>query len=237
MSCRNSKCPFFDLHAGGAPLASLQSLCMIEDAAQTVTFKQGGILFMQGDKSNSLYSLSTGMVKICSNSADGREQIVGLSSPGNLLLGLQSLSEETYAYTAVAATTVSGCKISHKSLLVLAQRRGAVAMKLLHAVNAQLAHTRALLEVMGQTCASAKIAAFILLMTPKSKQGNCHYELPISRREMAGLFGLSEETVCRLMAKMKRAGAINAPRGRIEIRDRAQLHAIVYDRSRERLLA
>ena len=44
---------------------------------------------------------------------------------------------------------------------------------------------------------------------------------------MAGILGLSEETVCRLMANMKRSGAIYAPRGKIEIRDWNQLHAIV----------
>jgi hypothetical protein len=44
--------------------------------------------------------------------------------------------------------------------------------------------------------------------------------------EMASILGLSEETVCRIMANIKRAGAIYAPRGKIEIRDRNQLHAI-----------
>jgi hypothetical protein len=43
---------------------------------------------------------------------------------------------------------------------------------------------------------------------------------------------LTEETVCRLMAGMKREGAIHAPRGRIEIRDWDQLHAIADGKAR-----
>ena len=43
--------------------------------------------------------------------------------------------------------------------------------------------------------------------------------MPFSRGEMASILGLSEETVCRLMANMKRSGAIYAPRGKVEIRD------------------
>jgi CRP/FNR family transcriptional regulator len=237
MSCGNAECPFFSLHSSSGPLAAAEFQCMVDDATQKVAFEQGEILFTQGQTSANLYSLTSGMVKICSISADGREQIVGLSSPGNLLLGLQSISENTYAYTAVAATTVHGCKINHKTLLSLAQTKGDIAIKLVHSVNAQLAQTRALMEVMGQKCAAAKIAAFLLLMTPNSQHDNCHCDLPISRREMAGLFGLSEETVCRLMARMKRTGAIYAPRGKIEIRDRAQLHAIAYSPPDERLLA
>jgi len=43
---------------------------------------------------------------------------------------------------------------------------------------------------------------------------------------MASLLGLSEETVCRLMAEMQRAGAIRAPRGRIKVCDWNKLEAI-----------
>ena len=73
---------------------------------------------------------------------------------------------------------------------------------------------------------SSEMRSFILLMTPKSVNGNCDVPMPFSRVEMAGLLGLSEETVCRSMAMMKRAGAIYAPRGHVEIRDWDRLHEI-----------
>ena len=166
------------------------------------------------------------MVKICSHTSDGREQIVGLSSPGNLLVGLQSINDTRHAYTAIAVTPVYACKINHRTLLERVQIRGDLAVRLIQAANAQLAHSRALMEVLGHKCAAAKIASFILLMTPKSEQGNCGFAMPFSRSEMASLLGLREETVCRLMAGMKRSGAIFAPRGKVEIRDWNQLQAI-----------
>lgn len=174
---------------------------------------------MQGQVSSRLFSLNHGLVKICSYSTDGREQIVGLSSPGNLLLGLQSISEYRYAYTGIAATEVLACRISHRSLLAHVHQEPELAMRLIAAINAQLAHSRALMEVMGHTCAAAKIASFILLMTPKSEHRNCRFALPFSRLEVASMLGLSEETVCRTMASMKRSGAIYAPHGKVEIRD------------------
>jgi CRP/FNR family transcriptional regulator len=200
-----------------------------------VEFDDGDVLFMQGQASSSLYALTEGMVKICTHTSDGREQIVGLSCPSKLLVGLQSLSDERYAYTAVAATYVRGCRINHHSLLAKVRDRPDIAMRLIDAINAQLAHSRALMEVMGHRCAASKIASFILLMIPKSTNGNGGLpatngnggiSMPFSRVEMAGLLGLSEETVCRSMAMMKRVGAIYAPRGRVEIRDWDRLHAI-----------
>ena len=101
-----------------------------------------------------------------------------------------------------------------------------LAMRLIAALNAQLAHSRALMEVMGHKCAAAKVASFILLMTPRAENGNCNFSMPFSRMEMASILGLSEATVCRIMANIKRAGAVYAPRGKIEILDWHQLHAI-----------
>lgn len=226
MSCGNGVCPFSELRAGNGPLAESEISCIVDDAVQHVAFKPGETLFLQGQSSTSLYSLTAGMVKICSHSADGREQIVGLSSPGNLLLGLQSLSESRYAYTGIAATTVHACKINHRALLAHVHEEPDMAMRLIIAINAQLAHSRALMEVMGHSNAAAKIASFILLMTPGSEHGTCGFSMPFSRSEIASILGLSEETVCRLMANMKRSGAIYAPRGRIEIRDWNQLHTL-----------
>jgi len=200
--------------------------CNVRDALQDVTFGQGEVLFSQGQPSSSLFSLTQGMVKICSHTSDGREQIVGLSSPGNLLVGLQSINDERHAYTAIAVTPVHACKINHRALLERVEERGDVAIRLIQAANAQLTHSRALMEVLGHKCAAAKIASFILLMTPKSEHGNCGFAMPFSRGEMASILGLSEETVCRLMANMKRSGAVFAPRGKVEIRDWNQLQAI-----------
>ena len=233
MHCSNCNCPFYELHSEDLDIEGLE--CAIDDCVHSVEFDDGEVLFMQGQPSSSLFALTEGMVKICSHTPDGREQIVGLSCPSNLLVGLQSLHDERYAYTAIAATKVKACRINHRALLARVRHEGDVAMRLIQAVNAQLAHTRALMEVMGHRCAASKIASFIILMVPKSGNGNGNgngaISMPFSRVEMASLLGLSEETVCRSMAMMKRAGAIYAPRGRIEIRDWDRLHAIAGEYS------
>ena len=225
MLCSTDLCPFFDVQAIGESPEE-EGHCVVDDAIQPVSFEPGETLFSQGLLSTSLYSLKQGVVKICSNTADGHEHIVGLSSPGNLLVGLQSISENRYAYTGIAATTVHACKINHKALLDHLSDKPDLAMRLIAAMTAQLAHSRALMEVLGHHCASAKIASFILLMTPKSEHGNSGFRMPFSRMEMANILGLSEETVCRIMAGLKRSGAIFAPRGKVEIRDWDQLNAI-----------
>lgn len=199
---------------------------MVTDAVKQVRFRAGEVLFAQGQASDCLYSVSSGLVKITRHSPDGREQIVGLSNPGKLLVGLQSINDDCYEYSAVAATDVCACKIRHRAMLSAVNDRADVAMRLISALNAQLAHSRSLMIVMGHKCAAAKIASFILLLAPKSTNGNGGFTLPFSRKDMAGLLGLSEETVCRQMANMKRKGVLYAPRGRMEIQNWDQLRDI-----------
>jgi CRP/FNR family transcriptional regulator, anaerobic regulatory protein len=226
MSCSKCDCPFQVIRTEDGPFSSVEMQCLLEDAVQHVRFNDGEVLFMQGQPSTCLYAVTDGMVKICTHSPDGREQIVGLSSPDRLLVGLQSISDDRYAYTAIAATDVSACKVNHRTLLARVRDTSDLAMRLIEAVNAQLAHSRALMEVLGRKSAAAKIAAFILLMTSKADRGDRRITLPFSRLELASILGLSEETVCRLMANMKRKGAIHAPRGHIEIRDWGRLQAV-----------
>jgi CRP/FNR family transcriptional regulator len=237
MPCNDCDCPFQVIRDHDADLSTAEKQCVLNNSVQHVEFEHGDVLFMQGQPSTCLYVVTDGMVKICTHSADGREQIVGLSSADHLLVGLQSIESDHYAYSAIAATKVNACKINDRMLLACIRDKGDLGLRLIHAVNAQLAHSRALMEVLGHKCAAGKIAAFILLMTPKSEHGNCRFALPFSRMEMASLLGLSEETVCRVMAMIHRLGAIDAPRGKMEIRDWDQLHAIAEGSSKVHLVA
>ena len=235
--CDKCDCPFHEIRPLNGSGLSSELQCMLKDSVQHVSFRHGEVLFMQGQPSTCLFALSEGMVKICAHTPDGREQIVGLSSRESLLVGLQSMHDDRYAYSGIAATDVTACKINHRTLLERVRDRGDLAMRLIAAMNAQLAYSRSLMEVLGHKCAAAKIASFILLMTPKSDKANGGFALPFSRLEIASLLGLTEETVCRLMAGMKREGAIHAPRGRIEIRDWDRLHAIADGKAKSNVRA
>lgn len=227
MNCTNRECPFFELHGDQGASTSVDLNCLVTDAVKQINFSAGDVLFTRGQTSSSLFSLGSGVVKITSNAADGHEQIVGLGIPGKLLFGLQSIEQDRHEYTAVAATNGSTCKIRHRALLVALHDRPEIGLRLIAALNAQLAHSRSLMEVMGHKKAAEKIAAFILLMAPGGVQSEeDRYTLPFSRNDIADLLGLSEETVCRQMANMKRIGVIYAPRGKMRIQDWDGLRAI-----------
>lgn len=225
MPCENCLCLFRSLKDATDGRNDLP--CVVSGLIQCANYEKGEMLFLQGEPGGYLYSISHGVVKICHHSHDGREQIVGIGRRGNLVVGLQTLQQERYAYSATAATPVQACRISHKALLSRVADQPDIAMRLIDALNAQLVQSRALIQAMGQKCANSKLAAFILMMAPEPWPRDGRFRLPITRLEIANLLGLSEETVCRLMADMKRRGILLAPRGRIEVLNLDALRNIV----------
>ena len=115
MPCSNCDCPFQEIRALNGSDLSAELQCMLDDSVQRVTFRHGEILFMQGQPSSCLFAISDGMVKICTHNADGREQIVGLSSAQSILVGLQSLNDDRYAYSAIAASNAARERIGERS--------------------------------------------------------------------------------------------------------------------------
>ena len=73
------------------------------------------------------------------------------------------------------------------------------------------------------------LATLIGVIIPHCEHRRSRYKLPFSRNEIASILGLSEETVCRQMAKLKRRGILYAPRGKIEILDWDRLEAVARE--------
>lgn len=230
MSCRNSECPFSLGSQGNGESKSRELNCLVADSVKEVTFSKGDFLFSQDQPSCCVYALTDGLAKILSVTPDGYEQIVGFANPHKLMVGLRSLSNDYYSDSAIAETSVTACKIRKRALLTAVAHDPHVAFRLIDAMNAQLAMSREMIRAVEHHGAAAKIAAFLLLLLPDEEDSTKRYELPVSRREIANILGLSEETVCRQMAKMKRLDVLYAPRGSIEIHDWDRLRAIADER-------
>jgi len=226
MACSSLECPFYAPPKGDG---HSNEVCLVVDSVKQVRFDKGDVLFRQDQPSCGIYALTSGVVKIFSVTPDGQEQIVGFANRHRLMVGLQSLSHKSYADSAVAETAVTACKIRKRALLAAVSEDPEVTFHLIGALNRQLAMSRALVRVAEHHGAAAKVAALIVLLCPDYENGRVDYPLPFSRSEIAGILGLSEETVCRQMAKMKRDGLFYAPRGRIKIQDWDKLQAVANE--------
>ncbi len=201
---------------------SLEQVCRIRGLLSKRDIGAGVALFREGSPSEHLFVLREGQLKLAVVTPDGREQIIGLAVRGQML-GLSNMNERTYPYTATTLTQSKICSIRYKDMLQVLEENPHVSLRTISLLNDELARTQRLLRVIGRKTSAQKVAAFILSLAPV--RGEPRYELPLllSREEIAAMLGLTEETVSRVMADLKRKGLIKARRRRVCILDEPQL--------------
>lgn len=170
----------------------------------------GQALFHEGDPSNWLYEVVGGMLKLSKVTSDGRMLIVDFLVPGDLA----SLSDvDHYRCTAQAIGETTVCALP-RSLLESTNGSDMQMMQRLlrHACRREEAlHEQLLLMCMRHP--HQRIAAFLLAMAERQSPDmtvcdGSHVALPMTRRDIADHLALAQETLSRVMRRLREQGLI-----------------------------
>ena len=198
-------------------------------AGRFVFLKRGETLFAAGDESDRCATLVEGALKVTSFDREGTERILALVHPAGFVGELFT----PFAHHDVVALTNSRlCLFGRGEFEAALHRYPALAETLLRRAREDLYETRELMALMGRRSADAKVAGLLLAFARAASDSTCNrtrrFELPLTRGEMAGLLGLTIETVSRQLTTLEREGVIRrrGPRG-IELADPARLEMLV----------
>lgn len=75
-----------------------------------LTCAQESVLFHEGAQAQAVFTLRKGMVKLVRSTVDGRERIVRVLRPGDVI-GIEALATSRYDTEAVAMTEINVCRI------------------------------------------------------------------------------------------------------------------------------
>src|SRR2546421_12578570 len=93
-----------DVRRNGGPLGAMAAVdvTVIREQGRTRRFRSGATLFHEGDNSDWIGLVVKGRVKISCFGADGRERLVAVIGPGELLGELSAIDGEPRSATATA---------------------------------------------------------------------------------------------------------------------------------------
>ncbi len=189
------------------------------------TLKRGELLFAAGDENAACATLLKGALKVTSTDENGTERILALVHPAGFIGELFA----PFAHHDVVALTHSElCVFPRGEMGRAVDRHPQLAQALLRRSQEELLQSRELLALSGRRSASAKLAGFLLGLAEAASDSSCHaareFELPLTRGEIAGMLGLTIETVSRALTKFEREGLIRRKGARgIELLDPARL--------------
>ena len=96
------------------------------------------------------------------------------------------------------------------------------------AISLCMAHTR--LIQLSRTSAPERVVRFLLDMTERlSGSHPTVLDLPMSRSDIADYLGMTIETVCRVLAHLRREGTVAIDRSRITIHDEVALQQMASE--------
>jgi CRP/FNR family transcriptional regulator, anaerobic regulatory protein len=197
-------------------------------AGSTRTLKRGEMLFAAGDDEAACATLVSGALKVTAFDAEGNEQILSLVHPSGFIGELFS----PFAHHDVVALTESRlCTFARGDIERAIDEYPALARALLRRSQEDLLATRTLLELTAHASAEARLAALLHDFAGAASNTSCHiadhFELPLTRGEIANMLGLTIETVSRKLGELEEMGAIvrKGKRG-IDVTDPALLRDI-----------
>lgn len=205
-------------------LASDQ-VCQVRGLIAPISYPARATLFHERAPADLLFILKTGCVKLTTALADGREQILHLTLPGHMF-GFESLDDSFYPYSACALTGVSVCAVRHRDMMRILEKNPGVSIKMIHMLNSELERSRALIRDLGLKSSTERMASFVLSLVPLRRGLSCDFALPLTRKEISEMLGLTVETVSRAIAGFQRAGIIRAARGIVRILDEPKLREL-----------
>lgn len=182
----------------------------------------GEQLLWEGDDAIIVANVVEGVLKLSTQTADGREQILGMVYPSDFL---GRPFGETTPYGVEAITDAQVCVFRRTDFDRFAREHPRLEHKLLERTLAELDRTRRWMVLLGRMNAEQKLATYLVETAERLIPANCKESelgdersltLPLSRQQMADVLGLTIETVSRHMTKLKNDGLIGLP-GRREL--------------------
>jgi CRP/FNR family transcriptional regulator len=189
------------------------------------TLAVGETVFAAGEEAAACATLISGALKVVACDADGTEAVLALVHPAGFV---GELFAPFAAHDVVAIAPSEVCLFSRPDLEAAVERHPALGTALLRRVEEDLHAARDLLSLSHRRRAGARVAGLMLALARAASDSPCHparhFELPLSRGEMAAMLGLTIETISRQIGKLEAEGAIRRTGRRgIELHDPALL--------------
>jgi CRP-like cAMP-binding protein len=181
-----------------------QDFNLIHAPIDDLVYQSAQSLYDESDKAIGVFTLRKGMVKLVRVTTDGRERVVRVLFPGDVV-GLEALATGRYDSQAVALSEVSLCRIPLDVIHQLGANSPRLHRKLMEKWQSALRLADDWLAELNFGTAKQRVLHFIRKMHEVSGDGSATL---FSRDDMGAMMDLKLETVSREVTALVRAGVI-----------------------------
>jgi CRP-like cAMP-binding protein len=174
-----------------------------------ITLDRGDVLFHEGDSGDRLYVVTDGKVKLGRTSVDGRENLLAILGPGQMLGELSLFDPGPRSATVTAVTDCTLASLSHEELGPWLEGRVEVARALLSQLAGRLRRTNEVVADLVFSDVPGRVAKALLDLATRfgrTADDGVHVHHDLTQEELAQLVGASRETVNKALADFASRG-------------------------------
>jgi CRP-like cAMP-binding protein len=174
-----------------------------------IEIRKGEVLFNEGEPGDSLYIVLSGKIKIGRRAADGRQNLIALMAPSDMVGELALFDPGPRTATATAVIDTRLARLRKQALRPWLASRPEIAEQLLRVLARRLRRTNDNLADLIFTDVPGRVAKTLLQMAGKfgSRDGGVlRVTHDLTQEEMAQLVGASRETVNKALADFASRG-------------------------------
>lgn len=183
----------------------------LTERAESVSLRRGEILFEEGDPGDRLFIITEGKVKLGHASADGRESLLAILGPGEIIGELTLFDPGPRSTTATAVSSLVMLVLEHNDLMDLLDINPAMGKHLLRALAQRLRRTNESLSDLVFSDVPGRVAKALVDLADRFgtvKEDGVHVRHDLTQEELAQLVGASRETVNKSLADFVSRGWI-----------------------------
>ena len=186
------------------------------------TFKPGEIMVKQGSPTSNALFMSAGLSKIYIEGSRGRNFILGIASPGKLILGPGAYVNSRHSYSVAAITSVNACFISFDIFKQLTNENGAFAESLIEDISLKALETHNRMVNLVQKRMSGRLADALLYFADVVFKSD-NYDMLLSRQDLGDMTSMAKECVVRILKEFEESGVVFSNSSTIKILDKEKL--------------
>lgn len=214
---------------------SAEDLRVLAAAGRPTEFPSGATVFLEGENPSRVFVSLRGRSKVYSSSPLGRNVVLGIRGPGDILGELSAIDGSPRIASAVTLEPSEMLVLPASSFQSFVEGRAGVASSLLRVLAERLRESDLNRTNFGSEDCATRVTLLLLDLVGRhgtfngNGNGNGNkIDLPLTQQDLADWVGESREAVTKALHALREAGVIETSRREITILDTAQLAARVY---------
>ncbi len=184
--------------------------------AHSQQYRAGETIFHKGDPGLSMMSVVAGRVKISVTSPDGKEAVLAVLGPGEVLGEMAVLGDRDRSADATALDACELVVLQKRDFIPFLERNPAICIRLLRILCERVRRTSELVEDRIFLALPARLAKTLLDLADgpgRAVADGTRVDFNMSQKNFGGLLGVSRESVNKQLHAWQSAGLLTIGRG------------------------